>query len=443
MHIGARAIVARRKLPPTKQEIRANARVHLWDRVVGLVTQYTNGRIGFAYDKDYLRDGTPISPKYLPLTNQVFEFPELRSLDAFMGLPGVFADSLPDAFGNKIIENYFASKGEPDKALSAVQRLLYVGNRAMGALEYTPSLQRKTPQEETALEVQALVESARKLIEGDTSDAVQEIMRVGGSAGGARAKALILWDRKRRRVRSGFARPRPGEESWMIKFDGVDSATAIDMKSKHYNRIEYTYALIAKQVSIDMAEVTYLEDRGLFHFMVKRFDRSGKHKHHMHSLGGMTHVDFNRPQAYSYEAWFRLIQELQLGYPALEQAYRRMVFNMVGRNQDDHVKNIAFLMDETTREWRLSPAYDLTYAAGANYTAQHQMTLGGLSDNFTRSQLVEVGEKFGIKQPGSIIGDVVEAFSDWPGTAKTWHVPQRQIDSVAKAHRLALGVRNP
>ena len=362
-------------------------------------------------------------------------------MEAFMGLAGVFADSLPDAFGNKIIQNYFQSKGEPDKALSAVQRLLYVGNRAMGALEYTPHLQRKTPADEAALEIQALVESARKLIEGDTSDAIQEIMRVGGSAGGARAKALILWDRKRKRVRSGFALPRPGEDSWMIKFDGVDSAKAIDMKSNHYNRVEYTYALIAKQVSIEMAEVTYLEDHGLFHLMIKRFDRSGKQKHHMHSLGGMTHVDFNRPQAYSYEAWFRLIQELQLGYPALEQAYRRMVFNIVGRNQDDHVKNTSFLMQEATREWRLSPAYDLTYAAGAGYTARHQMTLGGLSDNFTRSQLVDVGKKFGIRKPDIVTHDVVEAFADWPGVAQTWGVPQRAIDSIATSHRLNLGTR--
>ena len=441
MRTGARGKVARKKSSPGAKDVRVTAHVHLWGQVVGQVTEYENGRIGFTYDKTYIPKGPCLSPKYLPLENRVFEFPELRSLDSFLGLPGVLADSLPDAFGNKIIQNYFDSKGEPAKAMSPVQRLLYVGKRAMGALEYTPSLQRKTPNEELALEVQSLVESARKLIEGDTSDAIQAIMRVGGSAGGARAKALILWDRERRRVRSGFARPKPSEEHWLVKFDGVGSANVLDMKAKPYNRIEYTYALVAKKLGIEMEEVFYLEDSGLFHFMTRRFDRAGSQKHHMHSLAGITHVDFNRPQAYSYEAWFRLIQELQLGHAALEQAYRRMIFNIIGRNQDDHVKNISFLMDDAASPWRLAPAYDLTYAAGAGYTARHQMTLGGLSDGFTQSLLINTGEKFGIQRPGAVINTVADAFADWPSLARQWSVPQNQIDVVAKAHRLNLATK--
>ena len=417
----------------------ARAQVHLWDRPVGTITEFQNGRIGFAYARDYIDSGVSISPRFLPLESRSFEFPELRAMDAFLGLPGVLADSLPDTFGNLVIRSYFESLGQPDKAMSPVQRLLYVGNRAMGALEYKPHLQRKTPQDEQALEVKALVESARKLIEGEAGDAVQEIMRVGGSAGGARAKALILWDRDRKRVRSGFARPREGEQAWLIKFDGVGSANVVDNKAKPFNRIEYTYALLAKKLGIDMSEVDYLEDdTGMFHFMTRRFDRNGPAKLHLHSLGGMTHVDYNRPQAYSYEAWFRLILDLKLGYPALEQAYRRMLFNIVGRNQDDHVKNISFLMRSPSAGWELAPAYDLTFAAGSNYTRMHQMTVAGKADDFTGAELVEIGRKFDIRNPAMILAETIAAFSEWPGIARQYGVAAADIERVKTAHRLRL-----
>lgn len=423
---------------PRDSDVRVSATVSLWGTTVGHVREYHNGRIGFDYDKNYLLTGTSLSPKFLPLEARVFEFPELRSMESFQGLPGVLADSLPDTFGNLVIRKYFEERGEPDNALSPVQRLLYIGKRAMGALEYAPSLQRKTPEEERALEIQSLVESARQLIEGEPGEAVHEIMRVGGSAGGARAKALILWDRKKQRVRSGFARIRDGEEPWIIKFDGVGSANALDSKAKPFNRIEYTYALLARQLRIDMEDVSYLEepDSGLFHFMTRRFDRTGAAKRHMHSLAGMTHVDFNRPQAYSYEAWFRLIMELRLGATALEQAYRRMLFNIVGRNQDDHVKNVSFLLNGPQASWRLAPAYDLTFAASSGFTLRHQMTAGGLSDSFTREGLIEIGKRFDIQRPHEIVEQTVDVFSTWPDLANEWAIPVAQIAHVAGMHRL-------
>lgn len=425
------------KKKPSSVDVRATATVRLWDKTVGQIREYQNGRIGFDYDKDYLPTGPSLSPKYLPLEPRVFEFPELRSMDSFQGLPGVLADSLPDTFGNLVIRKYFEEKGEPLNAMSPVQRLLYVGNRAMGGLEYSPSLQRKTQEEERALEIQSLVESARQLIEGEPGEAVHEIMRVGGSAGGARAKALILWNRSKARVRSGFARIREGEEPWLIKFDGVGSANALDMKAKPFNRIEYTYALLAKQLKIEMEEVSYIEDHvtGLFHFMTRRFDRVGSAKRHMHSLGGMTHVDFNRPQAYSYEAWFRLVMELKLGAAAVEQAYRRMLFNIVGRNQDDHVKNISFLLDGPQASWRLAPAYDLTFAAGSGYTLRHQMTAGGLSDGFDQEGLIEIGEKFDVRRPRQILQQTIEVFSAWPSIAREWKITEDQIKVVSSMHR--------
>jgi len=419
-----------------RPEVTATAHVHLWGRLVGQVLEFNNGRVGFTYDPHYLATGRALSPKHLPLDAGMFEFPQLRNSESFLGLPGVLADSLPDAFGNKIIQSYFESKGENDKALSPVQRLLYVGKRAMGALEYTPALLRKTKDEERALEVQTLVDAARKLIEGNANDAVNEIMRVGGSAGGARAKALLLWDRARKRVRSGFASPQSGEEAWIIKFDGIGSANVLDMQAKPFNRIEYTYALLAKQLGIEMSEVAFLEDNGLFHFMTRRFDRNGSDKLHMHSLGGITHVDYNRPQSFSYEGWFRLMLEMQLGHQALEQGFKRMVFNIVGRNQDDHVKNISFLLDSLSGEWRLAPAYDLTFAAGSGYTARHQMTLGGQSDDFTRALLLETGEKFSIKHPGAVIDEVQQAFSGWGAMAAQHNVPREQIIEVEKKLRL-------
>lgn len=430
---------------PRDSDVRVSATVSLWGNTVGHVREYQNGRIGFDYDKDFLLTGTSLSPKFLPLEARVFEFPELRSMESFQGLPGALADSLPDTFGNLVIRKYFEEKGEPDNALSPVQRLLYIGKRAMGALEYAPSLQRKTPEEERALEIQPLVESARQLIEDEPGEAVHEIMRVGGSAGGARAKALILWDRQKRRVRSGFARIRDGEEPWIIKFDGVGSANALDSKAKPFNRIEYSYALLAKKLRIDMEDVFYLEepDSGLFHFMTRRFDRGGAEKRHMHSLAGMTHVDFNRPQAYSYEAWFRLIMELRLGATALEQAYRRMLFNIVGRNQDDHVKNVSFLLDGPQASWRLAPAYDLTFAAGSGYTLRHQMTAGGLSDGFTRDGLIEIGKRFDIQRPHEIVDQTVDVFLTWPDLAKEWAIPEAQIAHVAAMHRLLRTTSSP
>lgn len=355
-----------------------------------------------------------------------------------MGLPGVLADSLPDTFGNLIIKKYFEARGQLAQSMSPIQRLLCVGNRAMGALEYSPRLQRKSPEEEQALEVKSLVESARRLIEGEAGEAIHEIMRVGGSAGGARPKGLILWDRNKNKVRSGFAKPRTGEEDWLIKFDGINSASERDNKAKPFNRIEYTYALMAKKLKISMEEVGYLEDGELFHFMTRRFDRKQTVKHHMHSLAGMTHVDYNLPGAYSYEAWLRLIQELRLGYPAMDQAYRRMMFNVIGRNQDDHVKNISFLMKSSSAGWELSPAYDLTYSAGIGYTRQHQMTIGGRGDDFTRDDLLSVGKKFGIHHPDQIIDETIEVFSSWPSLGKQWGVHAEDQARVVAGHRLHL-----
>ncbi|HEY6720333.1 MAG TPA: type II toxin-antitoxin system HipA family toxin [Burkholderiales bacterium] len=419
-------------------KVLALAQVWLWDRFVGAVSEEDDGRVTFEYDEAFRRSGLEISPRKLPLrTGGPVSFPELNRVEAFAGLPGVLADSLPDRFGNAIIKAYFEKSGQPAYAMSPVQKLLYMGNRGMGALEFQPAIRGgANAGESRSLEIASLVEQARKLIEGKPDVAVAEIMRVGSSAGGARPKAVILWNRDKKEVRSGFATPKPGDEQWIIKFDGVGELDAPDPKAQPYNRIEYVYSLLAKDAGIEMEESYLLTERKYAHFMVRRFDRAGGKKLHQHSLGGLEHADYNAPGAYSYEQFLRVVLEMKLGYPALEQAFRRACFNIMAVNQDDHVKNIAFLMDDAGR-WRLAPAYDLTYAKGAGFTRQHQMSLGGKRDGFTRADLLDLGKSFGIKNDGKRIIEAIGAtLKKWDALAAKWGVPKGSSAHIKSAFRL-------
>lgn len=309
----------------------------------------------------------------------------------------------------------------------------------MGALEFEPALERKsTRAEQESLEVSELVEQARILIEGNLDVAVPEIMRVGASAGGARPKAVILWNRATDTVRSGFAKPEAGDEYWLVKFDGVGELGAPDAAPRPYNRIEYAYSQMARDAGIEMPASYLLRERGYSHFLCQRFDREQGERIHMHSLGGMQHVDFNVPGLYSYEGLFRTILELNLGYGALEEAFRRAVFNLMSVNQDDHVKNVSFLMNRTG-QWRLSPAYDLTFSKGTGFTREHQMTFAGKSKSFTRDDVLRVGRDFGIKQSGrAVITRIAEALEGWPAHATAAQVPKDRIATVAAAFRMNL-----
>ena len=411
----------------------ALAEVWLWDGLVGAVAEDTSGVITFEYSPDFARQGLEISPFKLPLSRVgPITFPELARVEAFGGLPGVLADGLPDRFGNAVIQQYFSNRGEASRALSPVQKLLYVGKRAMGALEFRPAIRlRPSPAEQESLDVARLVAEARQVVEGTTDVAVPEIMRVGASAGGARPKALILWNRAQRTVRSGFAAPRAGDEPWIIKFDGVGDLDAPDPKPQPYNRVEYAYSSIARAAGLDVPETFLLRERRLAHFMVRRFDRVGKARLHLHTLGGMQHADYNQPGLFSYEQYLRTVLALNLGYPAVEEAFRRAVFNVALVNQDDHVKNFAFLMDRTGA-WALSPAYDLTYAKGAGFTRTHQLTLGGRSGGFTRTDLLTLGNEMGIKHDGArVIEQVVEARAGWKRHAGEAAVPADLVTRIA------------
>ena len=414
-------------------------RVRLWGREVGILLESERGgRITFEYDHGFRDSGLEISPILLPLSRAgPVSFPELARKPAFAALPGVFADALPDRFGNAVIRRYFEARGRPQDAWSPLQRLRYVGDRAMGALEFRP-LHDPGPGTEEALEVRALVDQARRLIEGDVSVAVPEMMQVGGSAGGARPKALILWDRETGRVRSGFAHPEAGEELWLIKFDGVSrDASGLGMHAHGapgpWGRVEYAYSRMARDAGIRMAKTHLLRDDDLAHFMTRRFDRmpalgtggsEGFERLHLHSLGGLQHIDFNDQFVFSYEGWFDTIRVLEMGQPSVNEAFRRLVFNVATVNFDDHVKNFAFLMDRAGR-WQLAPAYDLTYAENDAWTRQHQMSVNGRFRDITRADLLTVGRTFDVPAGGGrIIEQVMEALDGWSTYADAAGVPE-------------------
>jgi serine/threonine-protein kinase HipA len=418
-------------------EVAALAEVRLWDRRVGAVSEQDDGSIAFEYDPAFVRRSLQISPRKLPLAaGVIYQFPELSRIEAFAGLPGVLADALPDRFGNAVIRTYFERLGRPEAAMSPVQKLLYMGARSMGALEFHPAI-RDAPlrREQEALEIAELVAQARRIVEGRADVAMPEIMRLGTSAGGARPKAIVLWNRKTNQVRSAFARVRQGDEHWIVKFDGVGELGAPQPATQPYNRVEYAYAQMARLAGITMPEVEIFEERGLAHLLVQRFDRIGGKRLHMHSLGGMEHVDYNQPGAYSYEQLFRLILELNLGYEALDQAYRRACFNIAAVNQDDHVKNISFLMQDDG-QWRLAPAYDLTFARGAGFTRTHQMVFNGKRDGFTLEDLIVAGRAFGLKRDGrQAIDAVAGALAQWPKVAADAGVRKNKTDEIGKLHR--------
>lgn len=406
----------------------AVAQVRIWDTQVGAISEDDRGTVTFEFTPAFATMGWDISPLRLPVagTRGPMQFPELSRLAAFRGLPGVFADALPDAFGNAIIARYFAEQGRPKAAMSPVQQLLYIGTRAMGALEFHPSgSPARTARDDEALELANLVQQARRVIEGDTSVAIPEIMRVGATAGGARAKAVVLWNRTTNIVRSGYATPQPGDEDWLVKFDGVSGGQGGHVlesapQAGPWTRTEYVYTQMAEAAGITVSPgVALLPDGDLRHLAVRRFDRpTPTTRLHLHSLAGLTHTDYNVPQAFSYEQWFDTIRELGLGADTVAEAYRRMVFNVAARNQDDHVKNHSFLMDHTG-SWQIAPAYDLTFAADGQWASRHQMTVSGKSDNLTRDDLLAIGRRYDLPRNGApMIEAVRAALETWPERAE-------------------------
>ncbi len=411
-------------------EVSAHAEVRIFGEIVGAVAELDSGRVLFEYADSFRGRGLEISPLHLPTSLRgPIAFDELRQIHAFDGLPGVLADALPDTFGNRVIRAYFAARGEAERALSPVQRLLYVGERALGALSFHPSTKLPArPAEIQSLELAALVRDARRIVQGDPAIAIPEIYRIGASAGGMRPKALVRYEPKAQTIRSGNAPAQAGDIPCILKFDGVGDGASLDAlgRPQPFNRIEAAYTEMARAAGVEATLITLLEDEGLAHLLVHRFDIEGNEKRHQHSLGGLIHVDYNAPGASSYEEFLRCVLRLGLPYASVEQGYRRMLFNVFAVNQDDHVKNLSFHMDRAGK-WRLAPAYDLTFARGQGFTAQHQMRVQDKQSGIVLGDLLEVGKLFGLNDPGALIEQMREAIARWEEFAGATAVPRKDV----------------
>ena len=429
------------------------ARVNLWGTQIGAVVLEAGMPAAvFEYEPGFLRSGIQVAPLTMPLARDKYTFPELAAV-TFRGLPGLLADSLPDRFGNALIDAWLAAQGRSAESFDAVERLCYIGSRGLGALEFAPATGPRATRSEL-LHVHELVTLASEILshrqelassfaDRSRERALREILSVGTSAGGARAKAVIAWNPATAEVRSGQVEAGEGFEHWLLKFDGVGGNRDRELDDPlGYGTIEYAYSLMAAAAGITMAPCRLLEESGRRHFMTRRFDRlAGGGKLHMQSLGALGHFDYNQAGAHSYEQALAVIRRLGLPMEAVEQQFRRMAFNVVARNQDDHVKNIAFLMDRDGR-WTLSPAFDLTYAFQPSglWTSRHQMSLNGKRDGFTLDDFRRVAAFASMKSGRAerIAGEVREAVRRWPELAATAGVDPERAEQIERTHRLDL-----
>ncbi len=396
--------------------------VFIWDSLVGTVGWDSALHVAFfEYDAKFKKQELELAPLMMPLSGQrVYSFPNL-SEETYQGLPGLLADSLPDYFGNTVINAFLRARGRAENSFDPVEKLCYIGKRGMGALEFKPALSRVRKSQKVdinalsllAAEIMRKRESFKVSMDAENT-AFRDILQVGSSAGGARPKAVIAWNPKTNEVFSGQVVAPTGCDYWLLKFDSPKDG-------KSYGRIEYAYYLMAKAAGIQMSECRLLEDHDCAHFMSKRFDRADEQKLHIQTLCAMRHMDYNAPVANSYEQAFDTMEKLKLLPDEKSQLFRRMVFNAVVRNHDDHTKNISFLM---TRDgvWHLAPAYDMAWAykPGSKWTGQHQMSINGKRDGFSTGDFIAVARHFDISKPQEIINTVCEtaqAFGDFANVA--------------------------
>lgn len=428
--------------------------VKLWADTVGAVSWLDDRGYGiFEYDRNFLKKGLDVAPIMMSLNaaragDGKFFFPALNK-ETFLGLPGLLADALPDKFGNSIIDAWLARRGRGSAVFSPVERLCYTGKRGMGALEFSPPVI-DDYDKSVAVEVSELVQLAQEIMlerkglsvqlsergredSRENTDAILDILRVGTSAGGARPKAVIAMN-ENGDVMSGQTDAPEGFDYWLLKFDGV---TDLELgEPRGYGRIEYAYYLMAKDAGINMTECRLLEENGRAHFMTKRFDRIRGEKQHMQSLCGIAHYDFNTAGAYSYEQAFEVMRKLRISKAEATQQYRRMLFNIIARNQDDHTKNISFLMGKDGK-WMLSSAYDITYShnPAGQWTNQHQMSVSGKRDHFTREELVQVGKSISLARPEEILEEVLSTVARWAEFAQSAGVKKDVSREIEKQHR--------
>lgn len=422
------------------------ARVILYGHPIGTLRWDNYRRTAlFEYADSFIGKGLEPSPILMPVREgRVYSFSDIGR-ETFKGLPGMLADSLPDTYGRALFDRWLALTGRSSG--NTVETLCFLGKRCMGALEFEPAID--TPYDSSVtIELDSLVNVAREAltekeefgtnIADDKKAAIAEIVRLGTSAGGQRAKAIIAYNRKTGEVRSGQIDAPYGFDYYLIKLDGV-TAEAGFKETQNFGRLEYSFSKLVKDCGIEISECSLIEENGRAHFLTKRFDRQDGKKIHMQTLCGIAHYDYRLPRAYSYEQAFNIMRALRLPYSQAQEMFRRMVFNVVVRNQDDHTKNISFLMDRNGK-WRLSPAYDMGYAYNpkGGWTAQHQMSVNGIFDGITRTDLMEFARRNNIKEASEIIDMIVETASHWPTIAKECDVPQPMIDAILPDMKLSL-----
>ena len=415
------------------------AYVNIWNTLVGVVRWNPNRQIAdFQYDKGFLNRNWDVAPIKMPLSNgdRVYSFPELlkdrdSTEDTFKGLPGLLADSLPDKYGNLLIERWLTANGRPPGSMNPVEKLCFIGNRGMGALEFEPA-QIKQNKNTFAVEIESLVDIARKMLSeredfntnlhGDEKQAMMEILKIGTSAGGARPKAVIAFNKKTKEIRSGQTKAPNGFTHWLLKLDGVSGVQFGD--SHGWGRIEYAYYLMAKECGIEMTECELLEENGRAHFMTRRFDREKNNiKHHVQTLCGIQHFDYNNMFAYSYEQVFQTMRQLRLTYPEAEQMFRRMVFNVLATNCDDHTKNFSFRLKQDEK-WTLAPAYDVcfSYDPTNKWVSQQTLSVNGKHSNIMEDDLMTVAKTNNIKKGKEIVEEINTVVRKWDDFASRVNV---------------------
>ncbi len=422
------------------------ANIKLWGFDVGAVLWDEPSMLATVeFNSQFAKLGLDIAPVTMPLRDiivgkRVFSFAGLNR-ETFSGLPGLLADSLPDRFGNAILDAWLAEQGRTKQSVNPVERLCYTGNRGMGALVYEPSLRFSAKSEvNKSVDVDRLVQLARLVLDqkaglhgrvnNDNIDGLNDIIRVGTSAGGARAKAVVAFNEQTGELRSGQVDAVEGFLYWLIKFDGVTNKQLGDPEG--FGRIEYAYYLMAVDCGIVMSECRLLEEGNRAHFMTKRFDRAQNgQKYHMQTLCGIAHMDFNNPLMYAYEDAFAVMRILRLPYTDAEQLYKRMVFNVLARNLDDHTKNISFLMNRAG-QWKLAPAYDVTYAYNpdSRLVFQHQLSINGKRSNITRSDFADVARNMNIKKHTDIVSNIANVVNNWQKYASIAGVPNNQAAAI-------------
>ncbi len=419
------------------------AEIFLWGTRIAIIhLEPDSSTVTFEYDKDFLNSNIQVSPLKMPLSNRLYSFPTL-DYQAFHGLPGLLADSLPDKFGNAVINQWLASLGKTERDFNVLDRLCYTGKRGMGALEFQPA-NSLIPEIDENVNVSEMVNfasdvlSKRKSVKLTASQKLtySQLLQMGTSAGGARAKAVLAWNEKTNEIRSGQLLLDKDFDYWLMKFDGVKKNGDHGLEDYvEYTLIEYAYYKMALDAGIQMSECRIYSENENNHFMTKRFDRINGKKLHMQTLGALAHINYNEPGLCSYEQAAGYMRELNLSADEIEQFFRRMVFNVLAVNQDDHVKNVSFLMDKSGK-WKLSPAYDITFSYDQTnrWLSAHQMLVNGKKDHITQDDLITCGKNMDISLPRikSVISEVKASVSKWPEFASSVGIRKETYDEIQK-----------